>query len=126
VAKNATVAGIRTVARAPEELLLTFAGFGLYFRFVYSPCREYLEYGWWSNFDAGKRQYIPTGEWRITREGIKGFTGVEGADEIFYPALDAVMRSLEWGTDHMTYRSSAYALRDMVPDAVAPPSPPGP
>jgi hypothetical protein len=124
-ARNASVPGIRIAARARQELLLTFAGAGLYFRFVYSHDAEYLEYGWWSSIEAGDRQYISTGEWRITRDGVEGFKGVEDAHELFYPALDASMESREWGSSPRS-RSSGYSLRHMVPDSVEPPSPPGP
>ena len=118
-AANASVPGIRIAARARQELLLTFAGYGVYFRFVYTTGAEYLEYGWWSTVGMGDRQYIPAGERRITDEGVEGCTAAEGTRELFYPALDATMRLLEQGTNPSWWRWSAYQIRDAMPDAVA-------
>ena len=120
-ARDTAVPGFTVVGRASEELLLTFSGFGIYFRFSYTATAEYVEYGAWSYPSDGVRQYTSVGEWRVDANGFVGGHEPGALREYFLPSAEAVITAHDrWLGHSARMRASAHLLACVVPHAVIP------
>ncbi len=116
------VPGFRVVGRASQELLLTFSGFGVYFRFVYTVWAEYVEYGSWSVGRDGTRHYSRVGTWPITAKGPERALEPGSSRDLFLPAVHAIMNRSDTTLSRAGVDvTSAYGLRGVIPDVVVPP-----
>ncbi|HEX8696217.1 MAG TPA: hypothetical protein VF746_27615 [Longimicrobium sp.] len=94
-AEKDEVQGLKIIARYPDELLLTFAGIGCYFRFAYTVNAGYIEYGQWQVAREGERVYVKVSEWKLGTEGGFGSYEKGESDKPMYIALAEIVRDVE-------------------------------
>jgi hypothetical protein len=125
---------VKVVAHGPEELFLTFAGTGCYFRFVYAAEHGYIEFGQWATGSAGERIYNKTDWWEISNLKMYGPYMIHDAEQALYIALAAVMKRIASSHDPRAtfpWTLSRHLLREFDDDAnqaqpIASQSPPVP
>jgi hypothetical protein len=109
--KHAMVPGFQFAARTLDELFFTFAGYGFYFRFAYTPAEQFVEYGTWATVQEGFRVYYPRGEWPISGDTVAG-RGMDDLREPFYLAVRETLRFT--GEPDRWPRTARHNLREFV------------
>jgi hypothetical protein len=109
--RHARVPGFQLAARSRDELFFTFAGYGLYFRFAYTPAEQFVQYGTWATVQEGFRVYYPRGEWPISGDTVAG-RGLDDLRAPFYLAVRETVR-LTGGADRWL-RTARHNLRELV------------
>jgi len=110
--RKARVSGFQVVARFSDELFFTFAGYGCYFRFVYTADVHSVEYGLWATARDESRVYGAFGEWQIGKDTVAEVERPEDLRPLFYAA---VTRTLEWGGGRVRrYRNARQDLREFL------------
>jgi hypothetical protein len=117
-AKRDLTGGLKVVGRSPDELFLTFAGIGIYFRFVYSTVNSNIEFGSWLFDTMGQPIHSRANSWEINRDGKYGEHEGNDPEQPMYIALAQVMK----GKANQVRVSSQLSLSRFI--AAQPPSAP--
>jgi hypothetical protein len=85
---------LKVVGRSHDELLLTLAGRGFFFRFAYTTTKGFISYGTWITTEKGRRVYQPVLKWEIKNGWIGPAEGREDRQKLLYIALEEVFTAL--------------------------------
>ncbi|HET7230121.1 MAG TPA: hypothetical protein VFJ16_08975 [Longimicrobium sp.] len=122
--RSPRVPGIAVVARSPDELLLTFAGWGFCFRFAWSATKWYLLFGTWRTTRKGFRAYDTVLKWEIDGERIGPAGDRAALRKLLYVALGEFFTRRAKREKELPYDllESRHSLREFDPGAAPRPA----